>query len=403
MSPQFIKKGDKQYWPTIIALFFGSFVTFALLYCFQPLIPVFSHQYSISPSTASLSISMATGSLAIAMLLTPSLSDHFGRKSIMSVSILGSTICIAIIACIDNFYLILPLRILEGVFLAGYPAVAMTYIQEEFEPKIISLVMGIFISGNSVGGLLGRIIISTITDLSSWHLAVGTLAVLSLIISLWFYKNLPASRNFYPREFNPQDILSRFAANLKTGKLVCIYMIGFLIMGSFVALYNYVEYPLLAPPYSLSQTVVGFIFVIYLVGTFSSTFMGKLASLHGKFKILDLGLICMLAGVIISLCNPLALKILGIALFTFGFFGTHSIASSMVVQYSPVGKAQSSALYLLFYYAGSSFIGAWGGNFLIWRGWSGVVMLLSGAICLALIFSNALLLKNSHYHKHIHI
>ncbi|WP_196593741.1 MFS transporter [Pectinatus sottacetonis] len=395
-SAHFIKKGDKQYWPTIAALFFGSFVTFALLYCFQPLIPVFSSEYKISPSIASLSISMATGSLAIAMLLTPSLSDHFGRKLIMCSSILGSTILIGIIAFIDNFYVILPIRIVEGIFLAGYPAIAMTYIQEEFDPGITGIVMGIFISGNSVGGLLGRLLVSTLTDLFSWHVAIGTLSILSFFISIWFYKNLPVSQNFQPCKLSLYDVAQRFTINLKVGKLVVIYMIGFLIMGSFVALYNYAEYPLLAPPYSLSQTLVGFIFIIYLVGTFSSTFMSRLASLHGELKVLDMGLMCMLLGIIITILLPLWLKILGIALFTFGFFGSHSIASSMVVKYSPVGKAQSSALYLLFYYAGSSFIGTWGGNFLIWKGWSGIVILLSGSICLALVLSNTLLVKNYH-------
>lgn len=276
----------------------------------------------------------------------------------MCISLLGSTICIAIIAFTNNFYIILPLRILEGIFLAGYPAIAMTYIQEEFDPKIVSIVMGIFISGNSVGGLLGRITISTLTDFSSWHMAVGVLAIISFIINIWFYKHLPKSHHFYSRTLNFHDISNRFSSNLKNGKLLCIYLIGFFIMGSFVALYNYIEYPLLAPPYSLSPTIIGFIFVIYLIGTFSSTFMGKLSTVHGKFKIINLGLLCMLVGVLITLCSPLLLKIFGIALFTFGFFGTHSIASSMVVQYSSVGKAQSSALYLLFYYAGSSFIGA---------------------------------------------
>lgn len=393
MSSNFIKKSDKEYWSTIIALFFGSFVTFALLYCYQPLIPIFSSEFSISPATASLSISTATASLAVAMLVTPSLSDKFGRKTIMSISLIGSTILTGIIAFTDNFTIILPLRILQGIFLAGYPAIAMTYIQEEFQPAITGIVMGIFVSGNSVGGLLGRIIISTMADFFSWHTAIAALSLLSLLISIWFFKNLPASRNFTKHSLEIHDIMHQFSVNLKVGNLLCIYIIGFLIMGSFVALYNYVEYPLINPPYSLSQTIVGFIFVIYLVGTFSSTLMGRLANNKGAFKMLDVSLCFMLAGVLTTLFMPLWLKVFGIALFTFGFFGSHSIASSLVVKLSPTGKAQSSALYLLFYYIGSSIIGALGGKFLIWHGWVGVVMLLSVVIILALLLSNVLFWK----------
>lgn len=391
MRSNFINKGDKKYWPTIIALFFGSFVTFALLYTCQPLIPVFSALYHISPATAGLSVSTATGSLAIAMLLTPSLSDKFGRKAVMVVSLVGSTILSIVMAFTDSFSTILPLRVLQGIFIAGYPAIAMTYIQEEFSPAITSIVMGIFVSGNSVGGLLGRITVSTITDFFSWHIAIGAISILCLLISIWFWKNLPASRNFSRSRLEIHDMVHRFSVNLHTGSLLCVYFIGFLIMGSFVALYNYVEYPLINPPYSLSQTIVGFIFVIYLVGTFASTFMGRLANSHGPYKMLDISLVCMLFGVLLTLVSPLWLKIIGIAIFTFGFFGSHSIASGLVVKNSPIGKAQSSALYLLFYYLGSSVIGAVGGKFLTWQGWRGVVLLLSCAVIIALCLSNALL------------
>lgn len=202
---------------------------------------------------------------------------------------------------------------------------------------------------------------------------------------------MPASRNFSRSRLEIHDMVHRFSVNLHTGSLLCVYLIGFLIMGSFVALYNYVEYPLINPPYSLSQTIVGFIFVIYLVGTFASTFMGRLANSHGPYKMLDISLVCMLFGVLLTLVSPLWLKIIGIAIFTFGFFGSHSIASGLVVKNSPIGKAQSSALYLLFYYLGSSVIGAVGGKFLTWQGWRGVVLLLSCAVIIALCLSNALL------------
>ena len=69
------------------ALFLGSFATFALLYCVQPLMPGFARAFSISPAAASLSLSAATGVLAVAMIFAGTLSDAFGRKTVMTASL----------------------------------------------------------------------------------------------------------------------------------------------------------------------------------------------------------------------------------------------------------------------------------------------------------------------------
>ena len=45
-------------------------------------------------------------------------------------------------------------------------------------------------------------------------------------------------------------------------------------MGVFVCSYNYIGFRLAAPPFSLSQTVIGSVFVLYLIGAVSSTVMG---------------------------------------------------------------------------------------------------------------------------------
>ena len=70
----------------------------------------------------------------------------------------------------------------------------------------------------------------------------------------------------------------------------------------------------------------------------------------------------MLAGVALTLFQPLALILCGIVAVTFGFFGAHSIASSWVGSRAIHAKAQASALYLFCYYVGSSAMGTLGGE-----------------------------------------
>ena len=164
----YIQKGSTRYWRGISALFLGSFVTFALLYCTQPLIPVFSEQFKLTPAYSGLSMSLTTGFLAIFMLIMSWLSDARGRKLIMAISLLSSAVIAVILAFTNNFIILLVLRTLQGIMLAGFPAIAMVYINEEFDPAVRGLVMGIYVSGTSVGGLVGRIIVSTLSDFFSW-------------------------------------------------------------------------------------------------------------------------------------------------------------------------------------------------------------------------------------------
>lgn len=148
----YIQKGTASYRKALFALFSGSFVTFSLLYSAQPLIPIFSSEFGVSPTNASLSLSFSTGVLAIVMLFTPSLSNSIGRKQIMSIALLVASILSILTAITPNFSLLLLSRALLGAVLAGFPSIAMTYISEEFHPKELGTVMGIYISGNTVGG-----------------------------------------------------------------------------------------------------------------------------------------------------------------------------------------------------------------------------------------------------------
>ncbi|WP_458354003.1 MFS transporter [Peribacillus frigoritolerans] len=381
----YIEPAGKSFRKTILALFLGSFVTFADLYSTQPVIPVFAKQFGVSPAMASLTLSFATGTLALCLLLVSFFSENIDRKKIMGTALTLSallSICVSFIQ--DDLYILIAIRAIQGAVLAGFPAIAMAYINEEFHPKSLGYVMGIYVSGSSIGGLAGRLIVGVLTDHFSWNIAIGSLGALSLIISLAFWWMLPPSQHAVRVRVSLSRIKTSLINNLRNNRLVLLFGMAFLLMGSFVTVYNFVGIPLMGPPYHLSQTLIGFIFIIYLVGTFSSTWMGKLADQYSRRGVLLIGIAIMLMGALLTLLDPLLLKIMGLALFTFGFFGAHSIASSWVGSLAEKSeKAQASALYLLFYYAGSSIVGASGGLFLMKFGWVGVISAVSILILLA--------------------
>lgn len=186
---------------------------------------------------------------------------------------------------------------------------------------------------------------------------------------------------------NTVRLLSSFRRQFQDPALVSLYAIGALLMGAFVTLYNYMGFRLLGSPYNLSQSVVGLIFVVYLVGTFSSSWMGRMADRLGHRKVLWLNLIVMELGVLVTLAHNLLTIILGVAVFTFGFFGAHSTASSWVGRRALWGKGQASSLYLMFYYAGSSVGGSLGGIFWTDFKWMGIVSMISLMLIFAIMAS----------------
>ncbi|MTT30579.1 MFS transporter [Terrilactibacillus sp. BCM23-1] len=384
----YIKPADKAYKKTIIALFLGSFVTFADLYSTQPVIPLIAKQFQVTPTIASLSLSFCTGALALFLLILSFVSNSFDRKKLMTVSLILSAVLSICVGLTGNLYLLIAIRFLQGAVLAGFPSIAMAYINEEFDKKTMGLVIGIYVSGNSVGGLSGRLIVGVLTDLASWRVAILILGIISLIIGIFFKMMLPESHHFTNKKCTFKTNLRTFIQTLKQPSLLLLFGIGFILMGGFVTLFNYIGVLLTSEPYNLSQTLVGFIFIIYLVGTFSSTFMGRMADHHDRPNVIIFSIMLMVIGAIMTLSSPLVLKIIGLGFFTFGFFGGHSVTSSWVgILAGKSQKAQASSLYLLFYYTGSSFVGATGGVFLGHFGWIGVIALIVVLLVIAILFS----------------
>lgn len=387
----YIQHGTSAFRKTSLALFAGGFNTFAILYYAQPLMPEFSREFGISPVTASLSLSLTTLVLAFSMIVVGSLSESWGRKPVMTVAMIAASVLTLATAFAPNFHTLLVFRIVLGAVLAGLPAIAMAYLGEEIAPGSLGAVMGLYISGNSIGGMGGRVITGALTDLWNWRIAIAAIGLLGLTFSLVFLFLLPPSRHFEARPLRFKSLLRSLGSQFKDPGLLILYALGFLLMGSFVSLYNYIGYQLIAPPYSLSQTLVGFIFVVYIAGTFSSTWMGKMADAHGRPLMLWIGLAVFLCGALLTLSPLLVIKIAGIIMFTFGFFGSHSIASSWIGIRAKREKAQASSLYLFFYYAGSSVGGTLGGMFWGAYGWHGVVDMIAGflvtALCLSLLLA----------------
>ena len=383
-APARIQVGSEAFWKANLALFVGGLVTFAALYSTQPLLPTFATEFDISPATSSLSLSVTSATLAVSLLVAGTLSEALGRKSMMTASLLAASVLMLATAFSPSFAGLLAARAMQGIALAGLPAVAVAYLAEEIQPGGLGLAVGLYIGGNSVGGMTGRIAMGLLADAFGWRLALALVGVGCLLFSLAFWAGLPPSAHFQPRPIgSPRRVLDPLLAHLRDPALARLYGVGFLLQAGFTPLYNYIAFDLEAPPYRLSQAAVGWIFLTYIFGTLSSAWLGRLADRFGRRRVLWAGVGIMAAGAAITLTPSLVAKVVGIAVFTFGFFGGHAVASGWVARRALEGRAQASSLYLLLYYLGASVGGAMGGLFWSAGGWPGVVGMILAILGLA--------------------
>jgi YNFM family putative membrane transporter len=392
MAAEFIARGSPAFRKVMVALFAAGFCTFALLYSVQPLLPEFSKAFHINAAESSLSLSLTTFVLGFAIPVAGIFSESRGRKRIMAAALFSSSILTLITAFASGWQWVLILRTCMGLTLSGIPAIAMAYLGEEMEPNAATSAMGLYIAGTAAGGMSGRLLTGVLDDLTSWRVALGCLGVLGFLSAWMFYAWLPRSSHFTAQPLRFSSIRTGFAVHLRDPVQRRLFAEAFLLMGSFVTVYNYIGYRLLAPPYSLSQATVAFIFILYLLGTASSAWVGPLVGRYGRRRMLAISIACMLLGVTLTLHASLAVIIVGIGLLTMGFFAAHAIASSCVGQQAQSNKALASSLYMLFYYMGGSLIGTLGGLAISGAAWPGVVLMVNVLLGIAYCILPALAL-----------
>jgi predicted MFS family arabinose efflux permease len=161
-------------------------------------------------------------------------------------------------------------------------------------------------------------------------------------------------------------------------------------MGGFVTVYNYLGYRLTAQPFGLASSVVGLLFALYLVGTWTSVAAGRLADRRGRALVLGAALPITVAGLLLTVPHALAAILIGVGVFTGGFFAAHTVASGWVGAVARRDRAEASALYLFSYYLGGSVAGALGGLVYGVGGWPATVGFV-GALLLAAVLLAALL------------
>jgi MFS transporter, YNFM family, putative membrane transport protein len=372
------------------ALFAAGLATFALIYCTQALLPEFSRAFSVSAAQSTLSVSLTTIGLGATLLVVGPVSDVVGRTRLIHLSLAASGVVAVACSVAPSWEMLLGLRLLQGVTLAGLPAVATAYLREELHPGTHARAAGLYIGGTAIGGMTGRLLTGPIADLAGWRWALAAVAAVGLVCALVVGLLLPASRNFVAAPARIGHLATMTRRALGDRALLALYAIGACSAGGFVAVFNAMGFRLTSAPFDLGLGAAGLVFLVYPIGTLGSMVAGRLADRFSRRAVVPVACLIAVAGVLVTLPDTLPVVVLGLAVMTAGFFAAHGVASGWVPTRAHAGgvaAGQAASLYLFAYYLGSSVFGSVTGQAWTVGGWPAVVLLATGLLLVSALLA----------------
>jgi YNFM family putative membrane transporter len=368
-----------------VAMLAAGLAAFSLLYFTQALLPALSRSFRVSATTSTLSVSVATGALAVALLPMSSLAETLGRVRTMKWCLSLACLLAFASAAAPSFWVLLVLRALLGGCLAGVISVAVGHLADEAPAGTVGSLIGLYVSGNSLGGIAGRLVPGLAQQFFSWRISVVLLACCASVATAVFVTMLPAARQAVVAPTGLAHQLASLRSLWADRGIRRLCAVAFLIVGGFVACFNYLTFRLIKPPLNLSPSVASLLFLAYLAGTASAPVAGRLADSLGRRRLVVAALLVSLAGLLLTLVDDVAVIVLGLLILTAGFFATHATASGWVSARAAGGRAQGAAMYLMAYYIGSSTLGSAAGVAYRSQGWGGVVAVVACGLVLAIL------------------
>ena len=331
----------------------SGFCAFVNLYSPQALLPALAREFGTG--AAEISAIMTASALAIALTapFTGAIADVLGRKRVITAAMLAVVVPMAGAAFAADVPALIAWRFLQGLLLPPIFAVAVAYIGDEWPPAEVAGVAGIYIAGSSVGGFCGRFVPGLLSDLIGWRGAFLALAGLSLLGAIVVALLLPREKGFVRSEGLGASA-RQMLRHLKNPQLVATFGIGFGVLFNFIAVFTYVSFHLAAPPYNFSSTLLGAIFVTYLVGTVVSPMTGRMMARLGRRHFTLAVIAAWVFGALLMLAPPVAAIIVGLVFCAACGMLCQTIATGYVTTIAKEGRSSAVGLYVTSFYVGGS-------------------------------------------------
>lgn len=383
ITPEKADKKSKRFRYIKLCIFLSGLSVFAQLYLFQPLLPMVAEHFHTTVGDSSLLVSSATIGMALGLFFFAFKADSYSRKKLMIFSLLSSAVLTIISSWIQSLPLLITIGVIKGFVISGVSSVALAYLTEEVELSVVALAISMYLSGNTIGGMSGRILATIIAGELGWRNAVLIIGIESLLLGLLFWNFFPDSKFFNPQKTDYSLKIKQMRRFLTDSYMLRLYFIAALLMGSFVSVYNYLTFRLESAPFSLNHFWIAFIFLMYTFGVFGTMITSRLSKKTDRKNILKGSILFMIAGILLLLSENIYIVIFGLGLFTLSFFAAHTMASQMTALRAKEGKSSATSIYWLFYYFGSSILGSGTGYILHATSWKFFISFLIFSIIIA--------------------
>ncbi len=362
-----------------LAVGLAGYCCFINLYSPQSILPLLSQEFGAGAAEVSTIITVSTLAVALTAPFTGAVADVLGRKRVIVAAMFVLAVPTVMVGLATSLSALIFWRAVQGLVLPPIFAVTVAYIGDEWPRQEATTAAGIYSSGSSLGGFSGRLVTGFCADLVGWRWGFFALAGIALAGASAVAFLLPHERKFVRSE----GLLAsgrQMLAHFRNGQLVATFAVGFGVLFNFICTFTYVSFHLAAPPYNLSASWLGALFVVYLAGTVLTPWAGWAVGRFGRRHFTARVIALWGVGIALTLAPSLPLIILGLAISAGCGLICQAISTGYVTVTAKAGRSSAVGLYVTSFYVGGSFGAALGGVAWTLGGWPACVALVAAML-----------------------
>jgi DHA1 family tetracycline resistance protein-like MFS transporter len=256
-----------------------------------PILPLYAEHFHASPIAIGWLTGIYSGMQIIFTPILGKLSDRFGRRPVLFVSIVGTAIGFTLMGLAHSLTLLFIARILAGIT-GGNISIPQAYIADVTAPEKRSRAMGLigaafglgFTFGPLIGGVMSRISYS-----APFYFSAGLAVINAALVYLILPESLPRERRLRPHQEASIIEVFRHGRGAMFGIVIATYfflIVGFSIMTTLFALFTEKRFGYDAQANGYLFGFVGVVSVIVQGGL-----IGRLIKIFGEVALARTGMI----------------------------------------------------------------------------------------------------------------
>ena len=221
----------------LIACWLGWFIVFLTRFSISPILPLIENEFNIMHSEAGLLMSSYLIAYAIMQIPAGMFSDRFGRRYIIILGLLLSSLANVFIGLSSSFISIAFCRFLTGLGAGTYFSASTSLISDNFPSGRRGKAIGLTSSGIGVGTVTAVFLGGLIAELTGWRLVFYISTIPGLIGIIIFWRLVRESR---VSGGSVKDCRVPYRGVFKNKSLINLTVIHFLILATYFCLTTFI-------------------------------------------------------------------------------------------------------------------------------------------------------------------